>query len=121
MREVCEEHAKEMVALGMMRLMELIAMSMGLTGHRFEEFFKDHTSSARLNHYSPCPSPELALGDLSVGHHKDPGVLTILAQDDIGRLEVGRKSDGRWVVVKPTPHAYIVNLGDVLQVWSKRV
>ncbi|KAK4278637.1 hypothetical protein QN277_016459 [Acacia crassicarpa] len=114
MREVCEEYAKEMVALGM-RLMELIAMSMGLKAQRFEEFFKDHTSSVRLNHYPPCPSPELALG---VGHHKDPGVLTILAQDDVGGLEVRQKSDGRWVGVKPTPDAYIVNLGDVLQVWS---
>ncbi|KAI9083657.1 hypothetical protein K1719_034358 [Acacia pycnantha] len=29
-----------------------------------------------------------------------------------------RKSDGQWVGVKPVPGSYIINLGDVLQVWT---
>lgn len=29
-----------------------------------------------------------------------------------------RKSDGEWVSVKPTPGAFIINIGDVIQVWS---
>ncbi|XP_028765875.1 probable 2-oxoglutarate-dependent dioxygenase At5g05600 [Neltuma alba] len=114
MREACREYAKDMVELAT-RLMELIAMSLGLPPRRFEDFFKDHTSSGRINRYPPCPTPELALG---VGPHKDPGVLTILAQDEVGGLEVKRKSDGQWVAVKPTPNAFIINLGDVLQVWT---
>lgn len=113
-REVCEEYAKEMMALAM-RLMDLIAMSMELPKGRFHEFFHHHTSSIRLNHYPPCRSPELALG---VGPHKDAGVLTILSQDSVGGLEVRQKSDGQWVKVKPIPDTYIVNLGDVVQVWS---
>ncbi|XP_028797926.1 protein DMR6-LIKE OXYGENASE 2-like [Neltuma alba] len=114
MREACQEYAKDMVELAS-RLMELISMSLGLPPRRFEDFFKDHTSSTRINRYPPCPSPELALG---VGPHKDPGVLTILAQDEVGGLEVKRKSDGQWVGVKPIPNTYIINLGDVLQVWT---
>ncbi|XP_028776030.1 flavanone 3-dioxygenase 2-like [Neltuma alba] len=114
MREVCQEYAKEMVELGK-RLMELIAMSLGLPAGRFEEFLKDPTSTMRLNYYPPCPSPHLTLG---VGRHKDPGVLTILAQDDVGGLEVKRKSDGQWVAVKPIPNAYIINVADVIQVWT---
>lgn len=78
-------------------------------------FFKDHTSRMRLNHYPPCPTPDLALG---VGRHKDGGALTILAQDDVGGLEVKRKTDGEWILVKPTPDAYIINVGDIVQVWS---
>ncbi|GAY36181.1 hypothetical protein CUMW_279440 [Citrus unshiu] len=50
--------------------------------------------------------------------HKDAGALTVLAQDDVGGLEVKRKSDGEWVRVKPTPDAYIINVGDIIQVWS---
>ncbi|KAL6347966.1 hypothetical protein AAG906_037695 [Vitis piasezkii] len=69
----------------------------------------------RFNHYPPCPVPHLALG---VGHHKDAGALTILAQDDVGGLEVKRKTDGEWVRVKPTPDAYIINVGDIIQAWS---
>ncbi|GAV81511.1 2OG-FeII_Oxy domain-containing protein/DIOX_N domain-containing protein [Cephalotus follicularis] len=114
LRETMEEYAKEMVKLSY-KLMELIAQSLGLVGHRFSGFFKDHTSFMRLNHYPPCPAPHLALG---VGRHKDGGALTVLAQDDVGGLEVKRKSDGEWIRVKPTPNAYIINVGDIVQVWS---
>ncbi|KAK6253605.1 hypothetical protein QUC31_015325 [Theobroma cacao] len=95
--------------------MELIALSLGLPADRFHGFFKDQTSFIRLNHYSPCPAPDLALG---VGRHKDAGALTILAQDDVGGLQVKRKSDGEWIRVKPTPDAFIINVGDIIQVWS---
>ena len=95
------------------KLMELIALALGLPADRFHGFFNDQTSFIRLNHYPPCPTPELALG---VGRHKDGGALTILAQDDVGGLEVKRKTDGEWVRVKPTPDAYIINVGDIIQV-----
>ncbi|CAL9022156.1 unnamed protein product [Prunus brigantina] len=72
-------------------------------------YFKEQTSFIRLNHYPPCPSPELTLG---VGRHKDGGALTVLAQDDVGGLEVKRKTDGEWIWVKPTPNAYVINVGD---------
>ena len=111
-RKACEEYAEEMVELSL-KIMELIALSLGLPAKRFHGFFKDQTSFIRLNHYPPCPSPELALG---VGRHKDPGVLTVLAQDHVGGLQVKRKSDGQWVLVKPTPDAYIINVGDIIQV-----
>ncbi|KAH9656321.1 Fe2OG dioxygenase domain-containing protein [Citrus sinensis] len=113
-REVCEEYAKEVEKLAY-KLMELIALSLGLPPDSFNGFFKDQTTFVRLNHYPPCPAPHLALG---VGRHKDAGALTVLAQDDVGGLEVKRKSDGEWVRVKPTPDAYIINVGDIIQVWS---
>ncbi|KAF7840884.1 protein DMR6-LIKE OXYGENASE 2-like [Senna tora] len=114
LREACEEYAEEMVKLGL-KIMELIGLSLGLAPKRFEHFFKDQTSFIRLNHYPPCPSPDLALG---VGRHKDAGVLTILAQDHVGGLQVKQKSDGQWVRVRPIPDAYIINVGDIIQVWS---
>lgn len=113
-REACEVYARETGKLAM-KLMELIALSLGLPANKFKDYFKDQTSFMRLNHYPPCPFPHLALG---VGRHKDPGCLTILAQDDVGGLEVRRKSDGEWISVKPTPDAYIVNVADIIQVWS---
>ncbi|KAK3412453.1 hypothetical protein EUGRSUZ_I01203 [Eucalyptus grandis] len=98
-----------------LRLMGLIARSLGLPANRFDEFFKDHTSFVRINHYPPCPTPHLALG---IGRHKDSGALTILAQDDIPGLEVKRKSDGEWVLVKPILDTFIINVGDIIKVWS---
>ncbi|KAE8667423.1 hypothetical protein F3Y22_tig00112411pilonHSYRG00160 [Hibiscus syriacus] len=114
LREACEEYAGEVDKL-CFKLMELIALSLGLPADSFNGFFKDQTSFVRLNHYPPCPAPELALG---VGRHKDAGALTVLAQDDVGGLEVKRKSDGEWIRVKPTPNAFIINVGDMIQVWS---
>ncbi|OMP01572.1 Isopenicillin N synthase [Corchorus olitorius] len=114
LREVCEEFAEELQKLGY-KLMELIALSLGLPPNRFLGFFKDQTSYIRLNHYPPCPAPDLALG---LGRHNDSGALTILYQDDVGGLEVKRRSDGEWIRVKPTPDALIVNVGDIIQVWS---
>ncbi|GKV21246.1 hypothetical protein SLEP1_g31244 [Rubroshorea leprosula] len=114
LREACEEYAEEVSKLSH-KLLELIALSLGLPADRFHGFFKERTTFIRLNHYPPCPVPHLALG---VGRHKDSGALTVLAQDDVGGLEVKRKSDGEWIGVKPTPNAYIINVGDIIQVWS---
>jgi len=114
LRELAQEYAQEVEKLAF-KLLELIALSLGLSADRLNGFFKDHTSFIRLNHYPPCPAPQLALG---VGRHKDGGALTILAQDGVGGLEVRRKSDGEWVRVKPTPGAFIINVGDIIQVSS---
>ncbi|KAL5562513.1 hypothetical protein UlMin_032260 [Ulmus minor] len=114
LREACKEYAREVEKLAL-KLMELVNLSLGLPGKRFHGYFKDQTTFMRLNHYPPCPSPHLALG---VGRHKDGGGLTVLAQDEVAGLEVRRKTDGDWVRVKPTPNAFIINVGDLYQVWS---
>ncbi|XP_011658920.1 protein DMR6-LIKE OXYGENASE 2 isoform X2 [Cucumis sativus] len=113
-RESCKEYVEELEKLGH-KLMELLALSLGLSAKRFQHYFKQQTSFLRINHYPPCPSPELTLG---VGRHKDPGVLTVLAQDDVGGLEVKRKRDGEWIRVKPVPDSFVVNIGEITQVWS---
>ncbi|XP_058733847.1 protein DMR6-LIKE OXYGENASE 2-like [Vicia villosa] len=113
-RAIIEEYIQEMEKLAY-KLLELIALSLGLEAKRFEEFFKDQASFIRFNHSPSCPYPHLALG---LGRHKDAGALTVLAQGEVGGLEVKRKSDQEWVLVKPTPGAYIINVGDIIQVWS---
>ncbi|XP_008792706.2 probable 2-oxoglutarate-dependent dioxygenase ANS [Phoenix dactylifera] len=112
-REACEKYAKAANELAF-KLLELIALTLGLPANRLNGFFKDQSSFIRFNHYPPCPSPHLALG---VGRHKDGGALTILAQD-VGGLDVKRQSDGEWIRVKPIPNSYIINVGDIIQVWS---
>ncbi|KAK9129645.1 hypothetical protein Sjap_010132 [Stephania japonica] len=112
--ETCEEYVVELEKLSY-KLLELISMSLGLTAKRFNDFFKNQTSFVRLNHYPPCPAPDLALG---VGRHKDAGALTVLLQDEVGGLDVKRKRDGEWYRVKPITDSFIVNVGDIVQVWS---
>jgi isopenicillin N synthase-like dioxygenase len=113
LREACEKYAEAVEKLSF-RLLELISRSLGLPAGYFNSKFEDPTSRLRLNHYSPCPVPELTLG---VGRHKDGGALTVLAQDEVGGLQVRRK-DGEWIGVKPIPDSYVINVGDCMQVWS---
>ncbi|CAL5189459.1 unnamed protein product [Lathyrus oleraceus] len=112
-REIMEEYGGKLEKLSY-RLLELISLSLGLAGDKFLDCFKNNLSQTRINYYPPCPFPDLALGN---GPHKDPCVLTVVAQDDTGGLQVKKNSVG-WVPVKPISGAFVVNLGDILQVWS---
>ncbi|KAI4376010.1 hypothetical protein MLD38_013811 [Melastoma candidum] len=107
LRKACKDYLQEMEKLER----KLMALSLGLPKDRLKGFFEEQMSVLRLNHYPPCPVPHLALG---VGRHKDSWALTILAQDDVGGLEVKRKTDGEWVFVRPTLNALIINVGDII-------
>lgn len=80
-----------------------------------------HGSTVRLNHYpigDPVPDAEreglAALGSTALGHHTDPGVLTLLLQDDTGGLQAESRDHG-WIDVPPVPGTIVVNLGDCTQ------
>jgi len=87
-------------------------------------FGSAHTTLARLNHY-PCydPLPEKehtpgnALGDMALHEHTDPGALTLLYQDNVGGLQTLSSEHG-WIDVPPEAYSFVVNLGDLMQVWS---
>ena len=86
-------------------------------------FVPEHTSFLRLNYYPPCPKPERpegtatpTTGHLGLNHHTDAGALTLLLQDRQPGLEVYR--DGEWHLVEPRDDAIVVNVGDIVQVWS---
>ncbi|KAK5844220.1 scopoletin 8-hydroxylase-like [Gossypium arboreum] len=74
-----------------------------------------------MNFYPTCPNPELTVG---VGRHSDMGTLTILLQDGIGGLyvkvpeDVDMEKKGAWVEIPPIPGALVINVGDMLQIWS---
>jgi isopenicillin N synthase-like dioxygenase len=84
-----------------------------------EEWFDRHLTAAptvlfRIFRYPPLPSPaDAPRGQWSVGEHTDYGLLTILAQDAAGGLEV-RGPDG-WIAAPPIPDTFVVNLGDMLE------
>ena len=103
----------------------LVLSALGLEGERAGRHRGSPLGSlVRLNHYTigdPAPEaerPGLApLGDLALGPHTDPGVLTLLLQDDTGGLQTESREEG-WIDVPPRPGTIVVNLGDSLQVWT---
>ncbi len=51
--------------------------------------------------------------------HTDYGLLTILAQDGTGGLEVHAPDRASWIEVPPDPDVLVVNLGDMLERMTK--
>ncbi|CAG7878893.1 unnamed protein product [Brassica rapa] len=114
-REVIDEYGKEVVNL-CGRVMKVLSLNLGLKEDEFQDAFGGENIGAclRVNYYPKCPRPELALG---LSSHSDPGGMTILLPDDqVFGLQV-RKND-MWITVKPHPHAFIVNIGDQIQILS---
>ena len=75
-------------------------------------FGDDMLQSMRMNYYPPCPDPHQVIGLTS---HSDAVALTILLQvNEVEGLQI--KKDGKWVSIKPLPNAFIVNVGDILEV-----
>jgi isopenicillin N synthase-like dioxygenase len=79
-----------------------------------EGWFDRHLTAAPTVLFRVFRYPELVNAESwSVGEHTDYGLLTILAQDAVGGLEV-RGRDG-WVAAPPIADAFVVNLGDMLE------
>jgi isopenicillin N synthase-like dioxygenase len=102
-------------------LVEVIAGNLGTPPGALDSCFRpDHTSFLRLNYYPTCPMPaDLTMpgaGHLGVNPHTDSGALTLLLQDDQPGLEVFH--GGAWHLVEPRRDALVVNIGDIVQVWS---
>jgi isopenicillin N synthase-like dioxygenase len=86
-------------------------------------FGEAHTSFLRLNYYPVCddPAPEHAAtvtegGQLGINRHTDAGAVTVLLQDDQPGLQVSHGD--RWHTIHPRSDALVINIGDVVQVWS---
>jgi isopenicillin N synthase-like dioxygenase len=76
------------------------------------ELFDDITQSMRMNLYPPCPQPENVIG---LNPHSDAAALTILLQaNEIEGLQI--RKDGQWISIKPLADAFVINVGDILEV-----
>jgi isopenicillin N synthase-like dioxygenase len=90
-------------------IMEGIALSLGLDAQYFRRTYTAQpTMLFRIFHY---PAADAASG-WGVGEHTDYGLLTLLAQDDTGGLQV--KTLHGWIDAPPIPGALVCNIGDML-------
>ena len=91
-------------------LLRAVSVALGLD----DGWFDRHLTAAptilfRIFRYPPVVDD----AQWSVGEHTDYGLLTILAQDAAGGLEV-RTREG-WIAAPPMTDAFVVNLGDMLE------
>ena len=86
-----------------------IALGLGLDRDWFARHLTaDPTVLFRVFHYPPGDTESWG-----VGEHTDYGLITLLAQDEHGGLQV--RSGDVWIDVPPDPYAFVVNIGDMLE------
>jgi isopenicillin N synthase-like dioxygenase len=87
-----------------------VAVSLDLPPDYFAtRYTANPTVLFRIFHYPPAPpDPD----DWGVGEHTDYGLLTLLAQDDNGGLQV--RSPRGWIDAPPVPETFVCNIGDML-------
>jgi len=114
-RAVMTAYHAEMLSLGR-DLLRAFAVGLERPPSAFESAFSLPLAQLRLLHYPPQPGA-VTRHQMGAGEHTDFGCLTLLAQDDVGGLQV-RTAAGDWVAMPPLADAFIVNVGDLMTIWS---
>ncbi|XP_054788993.1 gibberellin 3-beta-dioxygenase 1-like [Prosopis cineraria] len=93
-----------------------------------KKWVKSDNQTLQMNSYPSCPDPDRAIG---LAQHKDTSIITILhqtqvhpqtrsqvlTQDQTGGLQIFKEGIG-WVPVRPDPDAFVVHVGDILEILS---
>lgn len=95
-------------------LMSALEEYLGLDSGTITRNFNKPLTNMTLLHY-PRQEPDAAR--LGIHPHKDTDALTIIAPDPVGGLEVKSRS-GQWISPDCPNDGLIVNIGDMLELWS---
>ncbi|CBI33968.3 unnamed protein product, partial [Vitis vinifera] len=94
-RETLEKYSSELhrVSINLLRSM---AKNLGINPDKLATMFEDATQGVRMNYYPP---------------------LALLVQvNEVQGLQI--KKNGKWVPIRPVPDAFIVNIGDIIEIMS---
>ncbi|XP_024189850.1 2-oxoglutarate-dependent dioxygenase 11 isoform X1 [Rosa chinensis] len=112
-KEAIEAYSSEVKRVGeeLLRFMSLI---MGMEKDAFLGLHQELVQPMSVAYYPQCYLPDKVLG---LGPHSDKGTIGILMQeDDVTGLQI--KHEGKWVPIKPIPDTLVVNVGDMMEIWS---
>ncbi|KAK7260566.1 hypothetical protein RIF29_26718 [Crotalaria pallida] len=113
LRNTLESYFTELRKLGM-TLLGLLGQAISMDMKEVEELFDDGMQSMRMTYYPPCPQPEQVEG---LTPHSDANGITILHQiNGVEGLEI--KKGGVWIPVTFHPNAFVVNVGDIMEILS---
>lgn len=110
-----DDYYKAVFALGRV-LLRGFSMAIGEEPTFFDQYVTKPPSQLRLIHYPFDTSAEDRPG---IGAHTDYECFTLLRSTAPG-LEV-MNGAGEWIDAPPIPGAYVVNIGDMMEVWTNGV
>ncbi|KAL3739740.1 hypothetical protein ACJRO7_021071 [Eucalyptus globulus] len=110
-RDVLDEYSSALRDLAM-KILLLMGKALKMDTKEMIELFDEGVQHFRMNYYPPCPQPNLVIG---LTPHSDAVGLTILLQiNEMEGLQI--RKEGKWIPVKPLPNAFVVNVGDILEI-----
>ena len=99
------------------RIMRVFAVALKLPDSYFDPMIDRPISALRALNYPATDRPAQP-GQLRAGAHTDYGSLTILLpQAGSGGLQI-RTRGGDWREVPPVPGAFVINIGDLMALWT---
>ncbi len=109
LRTVVEAWTAQLSAIGHALLAEW-AVALGAAPDHFDATFAKPSTLLKLVRYPGRPDTEQG-----VGAHKDPGILTLLLVEP-GKAGLQVERDDGWFDVPPVEDAFVVNIGELLEV-----
>ena len=116
LKPVIEQYLEKCIELGT-TLFQIFAVGLGLERHYFDDKINYPIAQLRMLHYPAQDSSSISEENLGIGKHCDYESLTILAQGEIGGLQV-ENLQGEWVEAPPIEGAFNVNIGEMLTRWT---
>ncbi|CUH80417.1 isopenicillin N synthase family dioxygenase [Tropicibacter naphthalenivorans] len=99
-----------------MTILRGIAEAIGQDAGYFDDKFDQPMALLRSNYYPPRPD-WAGDKDFGIAAHTDYGCLTLLGTDGVPGLEV-LTTDGDWLPVEARPGEFIINFGEMLEMWT---
>uniref|UniRef100_A0ACD5WIP8 Uncharacterized protein n=1 Tax=Avena sativa TaxID=4498 RepID=A0ACD5WIP8_AVESA len=95
-------------------LLATMAKNLGLEPETIADKCVSGIQSVRMNYYPPCLQADKVVG---FSPHSDSDLLTLVMQvNHVQGLQI--KRNGSWVPVKPVEGAFIVNIGDIFEIFT---
>ncbi|XP_045818996.1 protein SRG1-like isoform X2 [Trifolium pratense] len=116
LRDNLESYSLELKKL-FVTIIEFMTKALKVQPNEMLDLFEEVDQSIKMNYYPPCPQPEQVIG---LNPHSDGVVLSILMEiNEIQGLQI--KKDGMWIPINPLTNAFVVNIGDMLEVLTNGI
>ncbi|KAK4788079.1 hypothetical protein SAY86_019398 [Trapa natans] len=116
LRSTLETYIQELKKIAI-QILKCLAICLGIDTNLMMDLFKEEKGleTLRATYYPPCPQPELVVG---LTPHSDATAITILHQitNCVNGLQI--KRNGMWFPVDIPDDAFIVNMGDIMEIIS---
>ncbi|XP_071703406.1 oxoglutarate-dependent flavonoid 7-O-demethylase 1-like [Rutidosis leptorrhynchoides] len=110
-RDTLESYSSELKNVALKTLL-YIAKALNIDAKDITVLFDEGMQAFRMNYCPPCPQPEQVIG---LAPHADAvGITFFLELNEVEGLQI--KKDDIWIPVRPLPDAFIVNIGDIIEI-----